>query len=87
MEEDLGNFVNHHSFLIFGGLVLLVWAGVLLVRHARRGWVFWASALLLLGAGWLVLRTRETQQPDTLAEIEQAIASGQPVLVEIYSNY
>lgn len=82
----MGSFVNHHSFLIFGGLLLFIWAGVLLFRHARRGWIFWGSALLL-GAGWLVLRTGEARQPDTLAEIKQAIASGQPVLVEIYSNY
>ena len=83
----MGALVNHHSFLIFGGVLLFIWAGVLVIRGARRGWVLWGLALLLLGAGWLVLRTRETQQPDTLAEIEQAIASGQPVLVEIYSNY
>jgi hypothetical protein len=36
---------------------------------------------------WLVLRTRAPQQPQTLAEIEAAVSSGQPVLVEIYSNY
>jgi hypothetical protein len=83
----LAGFVNHHSFLIFGGLLLLIGAGVLLVRRARRAWIIWGLALLLLGAGWLVLRTRQAKQPATLAEIEAVLASGQPVLVEIYSNY
>jgi hypothetical protein len=83
----LAGFINHHSFLIFGGLLLLIGAGVLLVRRARRAWIIWGVALLLLGAGWLLLRTRQTEPPDTLAEIEAALASGQPVLVEIYSNY
>jgi hypothetical protein len=35
----------------------------------------------------LALRTRNTEQPTTVAEIEASIASGRPVLVEIYSNY
>lgn len=83
----MASFVNHHSFLLFGGLLLLIWGAMLLVRRARRGWLFWGLALLLLGAGWLALRTRAAQQPQTLAEIEAAISSGQPVLVEVYSNY
>jgi dipeptide/tripeptide permease len=83
----LAGFVNHHSFLIFGGLLFLIWAGVLLVRRARRAWIIWGLALLLLGAGWLLLRTRQAKQPATLAEIEAVLASGQPVLVEIYSDY
>ena len=80
-------FVNHHSFLVFGGLLLLVWAAALLLRRGRRGWIFWGMALLVLVAGWLILRTRDARRPSTLAEIEVAVASGQPVLVEIYSNY
>ena len=80
-------FVNHHSYLIFGGLLLLVWAAALLLRRGRRAWVFWGLALLVLVAGWLILRTGDTGRPSTLAEIEEAIAPGQPVLVEIYSNY
>jgi len=83
----LTGFVNHHSFLIFGGLLLLVWAAALLLRRGRRGWVLWGMALLVLAAGWLILRTGDTRRPGTLAEIQEAVASGQPVLVEIYSNY
>ena len=83
----MAGFVNHHSFLLFGGLLLLVWGAVLLVRRARRGWALWGLALLLLAAGWLVLRTGAPQQPQTLAEIEATVSAGQPVLVEIYSNY
>ncbi len=80
-------FVNHHSYLIFGGLLLLVWAAALLLRRRRRGWVFWGLTLVLLLLGWLILRTGDTGRPSTLAEIEGAVAAGQPVLVEIYSNY
>jgi hypothetical protein len=83
----MAGFVNHHSFLLFGGILLAIWAGILLVRRGRRGWILWGLALLLLGAGWLALRTRNTEQPTTVAEIEASIASGRPVLVEIYSNY
>jgi len=78
---------NHHSFLIISGLLVLVWAALLLARRARRGWLLWGLAVLALGVGWLALRTRVAQQPQTLSEIEAAIISGQPVLVEIYSNY
>jgi hypothetical protein len=83
----MAGFVNHHSFLLFGGLLLAIWAGVLIVRRGRRGWILWGAALLLLGGGWLLLRTRATEKPQTVADIEAAIASGEPVLVEIYSNY
>lgn len=83
----MADFVNHHSFLLFGGLLLAIWAGVLLVRRGRRGWILWGLALFLLGVGWLVLSTKASEQPRTVADIEASIASGQPVLVEIYSNY
>lgn len=83
----MSGFFNHHSFLIIGGLLVLLWAAMLLARRARRGWVFWGLAVLALGIGWLALRTRAAQHPQTLGEIETAISSGQPVLVEIYSDY
>jgi hypothetical protein len=83
----MAGIVNHHSFLILGGLVLLVWAGALVVRRARRGWLIWGLAGLLLACGWFLLRTRADRPPQTIAEIEAAISAGQPVLVEIYSNY
>lgn len=85
--RNMGQFINHHSFLLFGGLLLLVWAVVLLARHARRGWILWGVALLVLAAAWLALRTGGDRQPQTLAEIETALSRGQPVLVEIYSDY
>ena len=81
------SLVNHHSFLIFGGVLLLVWAGVLAVRRARRAWLVWGLAALLLVLGWFLLRTGAKGQPRTVADIEVAISAGQPVLVEIYSDY
>jgi hypothetical protein len=83
----MAGFVNHHSYLLFGAVLLAIWAVVLLVRRGRRGWILWGLALLSLGIGWLVLRTQDSGQTQTWADIEAAIASGQPVLVEIYSNY
>jgi hypothetical protein len=72
----MAGFVNHHSFLLFGSMVLAIWAVVLLVRRGRRGWILWGLALLLLGGAWLVLSTRAAEQPRTVADIEASIASG-----------
>ena len=80
-------FVNHHSFLIFGGLLVGVWAAILMARKARRGWVLWGLVVVALAAGWLILRPRVGRQPKSVEEIEANLASGQPVLVEIYSDY
>jgi len=80
-------FVNHHSFLIFGGLLVGIWAAILMARKARRGWVLWGLVVVALAAGWLILRPRVGRQPKSVEEIEANLASGQPVLVEIYSDY
>ena len=80
-------YFNHHSFLIASFLVVAAWAILLSVRKARWGWVLWGSVVLLLASGWLVLRTQDPSPPETLGEIEAALSTGQPVLVEIYSNY
>lgn len=85
--REMGAFLNHHSFLITASLVVAAWAALLSVRNARRGWVLWGSVVLLLATGWLVLRIQDPGPPKTLGEIEAALSTGQPVLVEIYSNY
>mgnify|MGYP001553251102 CR=1 FL=1 len=83
----MGAFFNPHSFLIAGGLVVAAWAALLLVRKSHWGWVLWSAVVLLLFTGWLVLRIQDPGPPNTLGEIEAALSTGQPVLVEIYSNY
>lgn len=80
-------FVNHHSFLIVGGLLLGTWAIFLLARRTRKGWILWGLVAMALAAGWLIVRPRPDQQPQTVEEIKAVLASDQPVLVEIYSEY
>ncbi len=54
------------------------------MRFLRENWLF----LLILGGmitAWLALRTQGTSLPSTEA-FDRQIASGEPVVVEFYSN-
>ena len=80
-------FFNQHSFLLTGSLVLFIMAIVLLRRHARKAWSIWGGLAVVLGAGWLVLRTGAGLQLNSVADYEAAIKTGRPTLVEFFSNY
>ncbi len=81
-------FLNRHSFLVFGGLALVGLGAFLLFRRAGWiGWGLWALALIALAVFWLSMRTRPSQSFASQAEIEAALQSGRPVLVYWFSNY
>jgi len=80
-------FFNHHSFVISA---LVLWAGlaIFLLRDGitRRDVLALAVAAAAFGAAWLLLRPGPGTFDET-ARAEAALGRGQPVLVELYSNY
>jgi len=80
-------FFNQHSFLVIGAAALIIVALGLLARRARRGWLIWGALALVTAVGWYTLRTTNGLRVSTVADYEAAIRSGQPTLIEFYSNY
>jgi hypothetical protein len=79
--------VNQNSFVFISGILLVVAALVLAARRARRAWLMWGAAVLAVVISWYALRTTDGLQLNRVADYEAAIRSGQPTLVEFYSNY
>jgi hypothetical protein len=84
---NAAQFFNQHSYLITGAAILLILAIFSLVRRARWAWLVWLVVAVALGAGWLALRTEPGAQFSSVEAIEATVASGQPTLVEFYSDY
>jgi hypothetical protein len=80
-------FLNQHSFISMGSFVLFIMAIVLLRRRARRGWLIWGGLAVVLGTGWLLLRTGAGLQLNSVEDYEAALKTGRPTLVEFFSNY
>ena len=80
-------FFNQHSYWLICASVLGVAALVLFRRHARRAWLIWSGVLVIALAGWFVLRTGEGTAFNSVADYEAALRTGQPTLVEFYSDY
>jgi len=80
-------FFNQHSYLFISAIVLGVVALALFRRHARRAWLVWLSLLAIAIAGWFVLRTGEGMPFNSAEDYEAALRTGQPTLVEFYSDY
>ena len=80
-------FFNQHSYLLISAIVLGAIAIALFWRHARRAWLIWPGVLVAVIAGWFALRTGEGTQFRSVANYEAALRSGQPTLVEFYSDY
>ena len=45
---NAGQFVNQHSYLIFGSVALAILAVILQVRRARRAWLVWGGLSFIL---------------------------------------
>jgi hypothetical protein len=95
-EQTTGSLIPHSSFLStrmqlaqFSFLIALGLGAILIVAatwsQPRQRWPGIGAALLLL-VGWWVLRPGAggTATADT---VQAALASGQPVVVEVYSDY
>jgi hypothetical protein len=80
-------FFNQHSYLFISAIVLAVAALALFRRRARRAWVIWIGMLAVAIAGWFVLRTGEGTAFNSVDDYEAALRTGQPTLVEFYSDY
>ena len=80
-------FINQHSYMLIGAIVLGIMAIALLRRHARRAWLIWLGVLAVTIIGWFALRTGEGTQFNSVEDYEAALRLGQPTLVEFYSDY
>ena len=78
---------NQNSFVFISGFALAVAAVMLLVRRARRAWLVWGALVVTAVIGWYALRTTNDLQLNTVADYEATLRSGQPTLIEFYSNY
>jgi hypothetical protein len=84
----IAQLLNQNSFLVYGSLALGAWLIALIARRARRRWwLTWAGAVALAIGANLVLRTSPPREFRSADEVQQAIASGRPTLVEFYSNF
>ena len=80
-------FLNQHSYLLICAIVLGILAIALFRRRARRAWLIWLGVFVVAIAGWFALRTGEGTTFNSVADYEAALRSGQPTLVEFYSDY
>lgn len=80
-------FLNHYSFAL-AGVVLLLGVGYALLQGGVLPWKVAALAALaaVLVAIPLTLRTVPSA-PDSPAAVEATLRSGQPTVVEFYSNF
>ena len=84
---SLPQVLNQNSFVFVSGSLLIVLAAVLLFRRARRAWLVWGALVVTAVIGWYALRTTNDLQLNTVADYEATLRSGQPTLIEFYSNY
>jgi len=81
------SFLNHYSFAL-AGAVLLLGVGYALLQTSVVPWKVAVLAALTaaLVAISLTLRTAPSA-PDSPAAVEATLRSGQPTVVEFYSNF
>lgn len=80
-------FFNQHSFLLISAIVLGILATALLLRRAQRRWLIWIGLLVIVIAGWVAFRTGEGTRFNSVEDYEAVLRTGQPTLVEFYSDY
>lgn len=82
----MGEFVNTHSAAIIGVLFLLI-VGLLAWDYRRRPRVLVAIAFvsIVLFAGYWTSR-HGPSDVGTIAGVDAVLASGQPVVLELYSD-
>ena len=85
--SGLLHFINEHSYVFAAGFVLLVLAIFLIARRVPNGAPIWIGAAIIVAIIWFATRTGAGTQYTSIDQYEAAIASGQPTLVEFYSDY
>jgi thiol:disulfide interchange protein len=82
----MSEFINNNSATMIAVLVLAI-AGMFAWEQRRswRGLVAIAAVLFVLGAGWATSRHGPSDIAN-LAELDAAIATGTPVVLELYSD-
>lgn len=85
--SGLLHFVNEHSYILAAAFLLLLLAIFLIARHVPNSVLIWIGATMVVTIIWFAARTGSGTQYASVDQYEAAIASGQPVLVEFYSDY
>ena len=83
----MGSFLNQHSFLMAAAVVLTI--AMAATWRVRRRWLRAAiPGVLLTGIviAFLMLRTGGGNV-HAVADLDQALKSGKPVMLEMYSDY
>lgn len=78
--------LNQHSFIVGGVLVL---GGLWFLLRRRGGWLRWTAigaTVVLLGLLFAGLRTGDGNVRQA-SDLDTALASGEPVVLEFFSNY
>ena len=84
----VAEFFNQHSFLLAASVLLGGGLVVLIVRRARRAlWFAWIAAAAIAIGVFFALRTAAPRAFETVADVQRAISSGTPTLVEFYSDF
>ena len=79
---------NQHSFLLAAGVLLGGWLIFLVRRRARRAlWFAWIAAAAIAIGVFFALRTAAPRAFETVADVQRAVSSGTPTLVEFYSDF
>jgi len=80
--------INPNSYIIAASIVFIIALGVVLVFWRRRAvaWLGLGTLAAIFIVVNLVLRVG-VSEIETTAQFDQILASGRPVVLEIYSNY
>lgn len=80
--------INHNSYIIAALTILALAAALIATRFRQQpaAWIGLVALVLILVAGNLVFRVGPSEI-ETTAQFDQVLASGKPVVLEIYSNY
>jgi hypothetical protein len=84
----VAQFFNQHSFLLAASVLLGGGLVVLIARRARRAlWFAWFAAAVIAIGVFVALRTAAPRAFETVADVQRAVSSGTPTLVEFYSDF
>lgn len=87
ISSTIAILINNYSFVVLGLLILL------LIAYLTWKWIGlrWASVAVLIALAFLVsyqlLTSTKAGTVSNLEDFDNILASGRPVLIELYSNY